>query len=129
MVSLNEPNWKQVAQRFLEQEREIAKHCVLSPTGVVVSWRNEQYIGQIQEIAPEYSKEIVDLSKSSRPVESSLVEAIKELDSGRLLLTADNSLDLTDRQHILRRLNNRLTYLTSDQTQYMAGSPIRVVEL
>ncbi len=118
-----------IARRILEADYAMRRHCSPIPTGVMVSWKNGIYIGQIQIIVPDYSPEIVALSKSSKPLMDLIVGAIMKLDKDRTNLVADDSLDLTGRQHVLRRLENRLTMMTPEQTEYIMRNPPQVIEL
>jgi DNA polymerase elongation subunit (family B) len=94
-----------------------------------IQWRGNIYVGHVQEIAPEYSEEIVFLSKSFKPVAQKFVDTIKELDPDRVYLHADDSLELTGRYHLVRKLGNRLTSLTLEQARYMSKRMLRVYEL
>jgi len=112
-------NWEEIAKNILEKQ-EMLKTCNYPlPTSVLITWRNGVYIGSIQNAAPELSDEIVLLSKSSYSLPDALVNAIRKLDDKRLELGADESLDLNGRQHILRRVENRLTYMAPEQIKYM----------
>ena len=124
-----EPNWKQVAKQLLMSEKLTAAYLQPPPIRVLVEWRQGVYIGHIQIIVPDYSKEIVALGKTSNPVLGGLVTAIKELDKERINLRADDSLDLSGRNHVLRRLEDRLTIMTPPQTQYMLRHPPKIYEM
>lgn len=119
-----QPNWENVARHFLKSLTSMHPYLDPTPIDVMVEWRNGMYIGHIQIIVPDYSPEIVSLSKCSNLLHDDLVDAIKKLDRNRLNLVADECLDLTGRNHLLRRLENRLTVLTSEQTRYMSAYPL-----
>lgn len=122
-------NWDKIAKDILEQEK-ILKTCNYpAPTFVLVTWNGGVYIGSIQEVAPEFSDEIVVLSKSSCELHSDLVSTIRKLEENRLELVAEDSLDLVGRQHVLRRLEDKLTYMTSEQTKYMAEHLPNIYEI
>lgn len=95
--------WELVAKSLLQVEKSGKPKNNPKPTGVFVTWRGSTYIGSIQVIVPSFSKEIIVLSITSAPPPVKLVDAMKKLGPGRLELTADDMLDLTGRQHILRR--------------------------
>ena len=116
---MNNINLEDVAKSILRQEELLKPANYPKSTGVIIEWKDDTYIGSIQEIVPDFSKEIVVLSKSSSHLPNNLIDAIKKLDRKRLELYADNSLDLDGRQHILRRLENRLVHMTQEQTIYM----------
>lgn len=128
-MSANETSWEEMARSILEQEKLLRSRNYPEPIGVIVKWDNISYIGSIQEIIPGFSKEIILLSKSRYILPDKLMSAIRELDKERLELIADNSLDLTGRQHILRRLDNRLMNMTEEQTKYMIEHPPDVLEI
>ena len=129
MSSAIEPNWEEAARRLLHHEKVMRQCTYPKPTSVVVSWRNGIYFGSIQEIVPNYSKEIVHLSKTSEPLNQSLVEAIRKLDPNRLELQVVVDLDLEGRQHTLRKVGNQLAFMTPEQTRYMLEHPPDVHEL
>ena len=121
--------WELVAKSLLQVEKSDKPKRYPEPTGVFVTWRGSAYIGSIQVIVPDFSKEIVVLSMTSSPPPVKLVDAVKKLDPGRLELTADDMLDLIGRQHVLRRAENRLTLMTPDQTAYMLLHPPVIMEI
>lgn len=124
-----EINWDEIAKNILRQEESIKPYISLEQINVLVTWRKNVYIGSIQLINEKFSSEIILLSKSSSPLYKELVDAIRKLDKGRIELCADDLLDLDGRQHILRRLENRLTFMTKEQTKYMVENPIMVSEI
>ncbi len=121
--------WEQGAKKLLELEKSQRELHKAEPVGVLVIWKDYTYIGSIKVIVPDFSKEIVVLSKSTIPLPVEFDNAIRKLDPGRLELAADDMLDLTGRQHILRRVENRLTLMTPDQTAYMLLHPPVIKEI
>ncbi|HID43795.1 MAG TPA: hypothetical protein EYP30_08525 [Archaeoglobaceae archaeon] len=93
---------------------------------VMVEWRGEIYIGIIQQVAPEYSNEIVFLCKSFYP-KPNFEDALR--DSNIVNLYADGELNLTGRYHLLRRDGDELKSLTSEQREYMNKFMTRIYEL
>lgn len=128
-MDANETNWEEMARSILEQEKLLRSRNYPEPISVIVKWGDISYIGSIQKIAPEFSSEIVLLSKSRYVLPDKLMNAIRELYKERLELIADSFLDLTGRQHILRTLDNRLTNMTEEQTKYMIEHPPDVREI
>lgn len=120
-------DWEHLARRFLEKEKLKINNPPLVP--VTVYWKGRVYVGGLQEIFPEYSKEIVLLSKGSAPADPRMINALNKVNENRLEVTADNDLDLTGRQHVLRRLNERLTKMTPEQTQYTEKNMPNICEL
>ena len=94
----------------------------------IIEWRDNPYFGHIQHVYPQ-QQEIVNLSKTSRPIPQALADSIKRVEPTILQLKADDFLDLEGRQHILRKLEDRLTIMTPEQTRYAMEHPIRMVEL
>ena len=121
--------WELVAKSLLQVEKSGKPKRYPEPTGVFVTWRGSAYIGSIQVIVPDFSKEIVVLSMTSSPPPVKLVDAMKRICPGRLELTADDMLDMIGRQHVLRRMENRLTLMTPDQTAYMLLHPPVIHEI
>lgn len=122
-------NWEEVAKYILEQEKILKAYNYPAPISVLVSWNGVVYIGSIQEAAPGFSDEIVILSKSSCELHNDLVNMIRKLDKDRLELFADSSLDLSGRQHILRRLGNRLLIMNHEQEKHMVENMPDVFEI
>jgi len=83
--------WEQGAKELLEGEKRKRSLNKPEPVGVLVIWKDYTYIGSIQVIVPDFSKEIVVLSKSTIPLQVEFDNAIRKLDPGRLELTADES--------------------------------------
>lgn len=77
---IGDVNWEDMAIHILEQEKilKICNHP--APTPVLITWSSNVYIGSIQEAAPEFSDEIVVLSKSTYTLPGDLVNAIRKLD-------------------------------------------------
>lgn len=122
-------NWEEIAKNLLEQEKLVKQYNNPEPISVIIIWKGNNYIGSIQEIVPGFSKEIVLLSKSSSPLNKKLIDAIKKLDKERLELYAGDILDLEGRQHVLKRLDNKLVYMTEEQTKYMTEHLPNIVEI
>ncbi len=122
-------NWENVAKSILEKEK-ILKHfeCPV-PIFVLAKHKDDIYIGSIQYIGSEFSKEIVLLSKSNYVLTDSLVREIKKIDKDRLELIVDESLDIRGRQHILRVIGNRLERMSQEQTEYMIDRIPNIVEI
>lgn len=129
MKQSNDINWEEIAKSLLMSIEAAKLYNYPEPTTVLITWKDRTYIGSVQDAAPKFSKEIVVLSKSSNPLSDNLVNAIKKLDQNILKLHADNLLDLDGRQHILRRLESKLTYMTKEQTAYMMEHPIIIHEI
>lgn len=96
------------------------------PETALVEWRGDIYIGQVQEIAPEYSEEIVFLAKTFHP-KARYENVLKR--SEVTSLYADESLELTGRYHLVRRTGDELTSLTYEQREYMDKRMLRVYEM
>lgn len=93
---------------------------------IIVEWRGEIYIGVIQQVAPEFSHEIVFLCKSFYPKAN--FEGILR-DSNIKSLHADGELNLSGRYHLLRRDGDELKSLTPEQREYMSKFMARIYEL
>lgn len=114
--------------KYLAEEKErMAKQ---KPTGVpaFVDWRDQTYVGSIQEIAPEYSTEIVLLNKSPQPISEEFKNAVLALDKSRLRLKAEPMFDLQVGIHILRRSEEKLMGLTEDQQEFLQKEGVEVTE-
>ncbi len=122
-------NWEEIAKNLLEQEKLAKRYNNPEPISAIIIWKGNGYIGSIQEIVPGFSKEIVLLSKSSYPLDTKLIGAIKNLDKERLELYAADAIDLEGIQHVLRRLDNKLIYMTEEQTIYMTEHLPNIIEI
>ena len=118
-------DWKEIAKNFLKLEKESFEKNSPPPEGIVLLWKGKYYLGSLQKIA----EEIVLLSKTSYPVEEKLIQSILELQPDRPKIIADDHLDLEGRYHILRRVGNRLTECTPEQTEYILMNPPRILEI
>jgi len=114
--------------RYLAEEKErVARQ---QPPGIpaFIEWRDQTYVGSIQEIAPEFSREIVLLNKSPQPASQEFKAAVLAMDKGRLRLQAEPMFDLRARIHILRRAGDRLLRLTDEQQEYLQREGVEVTE-
>ena len=116
------------ARQILEQERQRIEHSKPKQNGVLIEWQNATYFGSIQYIFNRFT-DVVYLSKTTNPLEDEMVKAILHIAPERPKLKADDTLDLSDRQHILRCVNSRLTIMTPEQTSFVAANPPNIVEI
>jgi hypothetical protein len=123
-----ETDWHEVAKNYLRNEEISLSRQEPRGVAAFIQWRNNSYVGSVQKIAPEYSDEIVLLSKTSRPIPKQLKEAIAELDQNRLELWAETMIDLEGQYHVLRMVGDRLKQMTADQMQYMRKRGLTVAE-
>jgi hypothetical protein len=121
--------WKTSAKSLLDDGKRIEKSTDPESVMILLSWKNGEYTGLLQEIAQEYSKEIVLLRKCPRPVDDGLIEAIKRLYPEIPKIQADSSLRLRGTKYILRQLENKLTQLTPEQKEYIKANPPKIYEL
>ncbi|MFQ5989873.1 MAG: hypothetical protein ACE5K9_08160 [Candidatus Methylomirabilales bacterium] len=114
--------------RYLADEKE--RMAKMQPSGIpaFVDWRDHTYVGSIQEIAPDYSSEVVLLNKSPEPVSDEFKNAVLALDKNRLFLKVEPMFDLRARIHILRRSGERLMGLTEDQQEFLKSQGVEVTE-
>lgn len=126
---MKDNKWDSVAKEILRQEKLAYSLNYPKPTGVLIQWKGYTYIGSFQDVASKFSKEIVLLSKSSAPIDNNLADVIRKLDKERIELYADNLLDLDGRQHVVRKLGNKITFMTPEQTKYMIDHPLRICEI
>ena len=114
--------------RYLAEEKE--RMVKQQPPGipVFIDWRDQTYVGSIQEIAPDYSREIVLLNKSPQPVSDEFTNAVLALDKNRLRLQVEPMFDLRARIHILKRSGERLMGLTEDQQEFLHKEGVEVIE-
>ena len=119
------PNFDELAEYILDKEAEVRSFTEPPMQNVLLRWRKNGYTGSIQIPYPNFSREIVFLSKTSKPVQEELYEAIRRHDPGRLELEADENLGLEGNYHFLRMLEKRLLRMTPEQTKYTLEHPLR----
>ena len=122
-------NWYEEAQRLLTQEGEaenLSRAAGIEPIRAIVKYKGREYMASLAYMDPKYT-EVVILSKQSNPMKRELSDAIKNLDGTRAILRADDSLDLSGPKHTLRRLESRLTNLTTEQIMYELTHPTTVI--
>ena len=129
MTDSDNVNWEEIANEILKKEEMTNIFTYPKPTSANIYWKNDFYIGAIQEIVPELSKEIVLLSKSSNHYPEELAQTLRRLDSGRIELFADDNLDLEGRQHVVRRIDDRIMHMTTEQTIFMMNYPMKIFEI
>lgn len=119
---MTEMDWEGATRNLLEN---VDKLKLYKDNEIALfKWRGDSYFGGIQKI----SDEIVLVSKTSYPLQKEFVEAIIKINPEITQLTADDKLDFTGRGHLLRRVCDRLTFMTPEQTHYMIENPINVIE-
>lgn len=115
--------WRESAAGMLETERRMRPLHRPPSRGCFVAWRDQVRVGMIQHpIDPDFPA-IVFISITSRHLDAEYIRAVRNLDPGRLLLTADDGLDLQDNFHVLRREGDRLSCMTPSETRHIANRP------
>ncbi|MBI5390752.1 hypothetical protein HZB02_04630 [Candidatus Woesearchaeota archaeon] len=122
------PDYGSLARTFLEKEKQNLAQQQPPGYGILLIWREQSYVGSLQYIMPEYSNEIVLLSKSSSPIPSPLIDAILSLQPQRKQISADQGLYLEDRLHVMRLVKEKLTPLTPDQIMYAEAAMPLILE-
>lgn len=129
MADSDNVNWEEIAKRIKKKEEMTNIFTFPKPTPANIYWKNDFYIGAVQDIVPEFSKEIVLLSKSSNHYPKELAQTLRRLDSGRIELFADDNLDLEGRQHVVRRIDDKIVHMTAEQTIFMVNYPMKIFEI
>jgi hypothetical protein len=114
--------------RYLAEEKERMVRQKPPGTPAFIEWRGETYNGSIQEIVPEFSREIVLLNKSIQAVSEEFKNAVLALDKNRLRLGVEPMFDLRAKIHILRRSGDRLMGLTEEQQEFLQREGVEVTE-
>ena len=129
MIDSANIKWEEIARNILKKEdiTNILAHPKFMSANIY--WKDDFYIGSVQEIVPEFSKEVVLLSKSSEHYPEELAQALRKLDSVRLDLFAEYNLDLEGRQHVVRKIGDKLMHMTTEQTKFMASFPMEIFEI
>ena len=111
-----------------EENIEFEKVKIVLANSCFIIWRGKTYIGSIQDVAPEFSKEIILLSKTSYSLNEDVIDTMK-IYVKKETLYADDILDLEGRQHFVRKVGNKITFMTKEQTEYMLANPPLVEEV
>lgn len=119
---MTEIDWEGAARHLLENVEKLKLYK--ENEIVLFKWRRDCYFGGVQKI----SGEIVLVSKTSHLVPKELVETIIKVNNKITQLTTDDKIDFTGRTHVLRRISDRLTFMTPEQIHYMIENPINVIE-
>jgi len=119
---MSEPNWDEIGQRVLTAEEGLLQRQYPIGSAIMLAWRDDSYLGSLQIIYPEFDSELVLLSKTGQEIDINLRDAILRLQPDRDQITADPELDLTGPHHNLRRLDDRLTFMTDEQMLYAQHS-------
>jgi hypothetical protein len=122
-------NWEEIAKEIIKKVEITNTFTSPKTISANIYWKKDFYIGSIQEIVPEFSKEIVLLSKSSNHYPEELAKALMKFESGRIELFADNDLDLEGRQHVARRIGDKIVHMTIEQTLFMTNYPMKIFEI
>lgn len=124
-----ELSWQERASGMLANERKMQPLHRPPSTGCLVVWRDRTLVGCVQHPVDPVFPAIVFLSVTSVYVDPEYIRAVRELDPGRLELVADPLLDLNGNFHVLRREDNRLTFMTPVETRHMAARGGVLIEL
>ncbi len=118
------------AEQFIRAER-IVDGYNLKRKCVELEWKGENYGGFIQEIAPEYSRDIVYLWKTNEPTDKKFLEfykVVKRINEERKLglerecLIADVNLNLNGWRHFVKKVENRLVALNEEERSYVENN-------
>ena len=121
-------NYRTLAENIVRASLHTREVIKPTPECVIVRWRRNYYIANLQAMYPEYSKEIVLLHLRPSSVDINVLDEIRKLEAARGLyaeLTADDGLEMNGRSY-LRRLDDRLLEMTLEQATYVAKHPPRV---
>ena len=119
-------DWDEAAKRFIQSEKK--QISAQRPKGypVFIEWKGDAYTGSLQHVAPEFSNEIVLLSKTSKPIPPQLKDAILRVQPDRTQLSANKELDLEGIVHIVRKVDYSIEIMSSEQLEYMMQKNISI---
>ncbi len=94
------------------------------PVIALVSWRNRVYFGVLTSLWPEYSPQVMLVYTAHHELSDENVRTIRAQRPQTFTLVADPDMNLSAGGiHILRRDDDRLTYLTDEQRTYIMQNP------
>ena len=121
----------------LKKEREAFSSMHPHTRGIILKWRSREYVASIRQILEE-NPEFVMLNRTTHPLTESELEMLNRLDHERLVIYADDSMDLdrptvyevveTGGKKILgyySLLQNILTELTHEQSSTIVADIFR----
>ncbi len=123
------PDWAAVARELVRAIDQSVALLLPKGAAVFVDWRGQPYMGSVQPILPEYSPDIILLSKTSAPLAPGLYEALVQEAPHFVRLAAGDGLDLEGRLHVLRRVENALHVMTPEQLAYVHDHRMLISEL
>jgi len=116
----------EVAQRILETEARIRPLMKPPATSCIITWRDNLYIGAIQRFEPG----AIFLTKSTKPIDLLLIEALRSLDRDRLELSAPEEMDLEGKDHLVDVDGDRIVRMSPTMTaKYLARPPDTIIEV
>src|SRR5260370_40864620 len=98
-------------------------------TWCLVKWRDRTLVGMVQHPVCAEFPAIVFLSVTSKYFDPEFVRAVRNLDSGRLQLDADPSLDVTGTFHVLHRDGHQLLFMSHEETTWMMNHPMPIIQV
>lgn len=117
-----QPDFRSLAEMMLRTERAMRPRHHPPSTGIILTWRNELRVGMVQHPIDIDFPLIVFLSITSKYRDPEYARHVRNMDPGRLELTADPRLDMEGNFHVLRRIEKVLTFMTPEETHAMERS-------
>ena len=120
-------NLEEKVEQFIKAER-IVDWYNKTRKSIDIEWKGKNYGGFIQEIVPEYSRDIVFLWKTNYPTDKKFLEfyeVVKKINEERKLglerktYFADDNLNLDGWRHFVKREGNKLISLNEEEKVYV----------
>jgi hypothetical protein len=119
-------HWLSRARLMLTVEQRMQPYHRPRSIGCLVEWRSTTRVAMIQHpIAP--FPEIVFVSITSREIHPLYIQAVRQLDPGRLELIVDDAIDFSREFLIVRREGRALVGLTPEEITYMDAHMPKIV--
>ena len=113
-------DWGQRAKNILKLESDTKASLDSGIECVFLRWGNGIYNAGLKQILPEYSKDIVLVTKTEHSLPGELEREILKLDQKRLEFRVDESIDVSGREYVLKKYGINLVPLTKEESEYVA---------
>ena len=113
-------DWGQRAKNILKLESDTKASLDSGIECVFLRWGKGIYNAGLKPVLPEYSKDIVLVTKTEHSLPNELKGEIIKLDPKRLEFMIDESIDVSGREYMLKKQGINLVQLNKEESEYVA---------
>lgn len=112
--------YREQAERYLNTEEGVLGLLQPTPVRAILRWQDGRYCGHLQRIVPDYSRNIVLVTRTTERMDDGFFDELSKLDPDRPLFEVDVTVDLNQRHQYLRiDRRNTLKELRSRQKRHL----------